>query len=135
MQLYKSVWIFFITIFLIGCTETNTQNPAKAYRYWAGERPSKDVEVIHGKYWQSAHWSKEYILYLEIKASSLWREAFIRQNDLIESKAVVGFPPDAPAWFKLESGYRILIPKGFNQGSVCYENPKTGYMFIYEIQL
>jgi hypothetical protein len=35
-------------------------------------RTSKDINMINGKYWQSAHWSKEYELYAEIKSTEDW---------------------------------------------------------------
>jgi hypothetical protein len=38
----------------------------KCYMLWTGEKPYKDVKVIHGKYWQSVHFTREYIVYLEL---------------------------------------------------------------------
>jgi hypothetical protein len=116
------------------CREKNTEDPNEAYELWGGEVP-KGVEVIHGKYWQSSHWSKEYIMYLELKASRLWRNEFIKQNNLVENKEPKSIPSDAPNWFKPGKNYRSLTLPGFSQGSIYYEDTITGQMFIYEIQL
>jgi hypothetical protein len=132
-----SFFIFFniAMIFFGGCTEKNTEDPVEVYNLWSGEMPTKDVEVVHGKYWQSSHWSKEYIMYLELKASSSWRKKFIKQNSLIEDKKTESIPSDAPLWFKPGVNLRTLKQSGFNQGSVYYEDTISGKMFIYEIQL
>jgi hypothetical protein len=114
--------------------EKNTEDPVETYTLWGGEVP-KEVEVIHGKYWQSSHWSKEYIMYLELKASALWRKEFIKQNNLVENKETNDVTSDAPSWFRPGKNFRTLTPSGFTQGSTYYEDTVSGRMFIYEIQL
>jgi hypothetical protein len=63
--------------FLIGVfssfTEKTSENPNETYMLWSGEKPSNEIEVIRGKYWLSAHFTKEYIMYLELLASPVWR--------------------------------------------------------------
>ncbi len=82
----------------------------------------------------SAHWTKECITYLELKATSEWRTEFIRQNNL-KPDTDYTIPADAPSWFKPNAGYKIGKPSGFNQGSVYFEDSVVGRIFIYEIQL
>ena len=83
MRPKKYIFTFGTIISLIGCSEHRTQNPSEAYRMWSGINDApKGVTLIHGKYWQSAYWSNEHVLYLELKASYLWRKEFIKQNDL-----------------------------------------------------
>jgi len=117
------------------CREKTTSDPIESYKNWAGELPPKNVKVIHGKYWQSAHWSKEYILYLELQAPSSWIAQFIEQNSLVKAPDNPGFPSDAPGWFNPGKDFRILKQKGFDQGSVYYEDTLAGKVFIYEVQL
>jgi hypothetical protein len=129
----------FFTLFLstISCREKNTQDPLEAYKYWSGgDKLPKDVRIIHGKYWGSAHWSKEYIMYLELKAPSKWKDEFIKQNNLVYKKDTAIIPEqDAPLWFKPSPTYKVYVPSGFSEGSVVYNDSVSERMFIYEIQL
>ena len=135
-QLLKAdIFLALVMIFHIGCKEENSEDPIKVYTLWGGEKPPKEVQVIHGKYWQSAHWSKEYIMYLELKASPLWRKEFIKQNNLLKNKETKSIPSDAPLWFKPGNNFRILTVPGFSEGSIYFEDTISGKMFIYEIQL
>ena len=133
--LYLSLFTSIIS--LIGCSEHRTQNPSEVYRLWSGSNEvPKGVTLIHGKYWQSAHWSKEYIMYLELKATTFWRSEFIRQNNLVYKKdTTITLEQDAPDWFKPTAQYKIFIPSGFSEGSVYYYDTVGERMLIYEIQL
>jgi hypothetical protein len=111
--------------------EKNTTHPIEVYNLWGGEVP-KEVEVINGKYWQSAHFTKEYIMYLELKASPLWRTELIKQNNLVETKERISIPSDAPNWFKPTGSFKAFIQPEFSQGSVYLEDTASGRMFIYE---
>jgi hypothetical protein len=124
-----------IVLFFGSCKEKKTDDPTKTYKFWSGGPPQKDIEVIHGKYWQSAQWSKEYIMYLEVKAPSSWRKQFIKQNNLVEIKESKNVPSDAPSWFSPGKNFRTWVPAAISQGSVYYEDTLTGKLFIYEIQL
>ena len=131
-----TLFIFLITVLIsiTSCREKKTEDPIEAYTFWGGEVP-KEVQVIHGKYWQSSHWTKEYILYLELKASASWRKEFIKQNNLVENKESETIPVDAPNWFRPANNCRIYKQSGVSEGSVYYDDTLNGNMFIYEIQL
>jgi hypothetical protein len=130
-----SAFAVIIVIFLGSCTEKKTDDPIETYKLWSGEPPPENIKILNGKYWQSDHWSKEYIMYLELKASAQWRSQFTQQNNLVETKTSPILPSDAPAWFTPRRNLRILAPKGNGQGSAYYEDTVTGVMFIYETQL
>lgn len=130
----KNSILFLLTILLSSCLEKNTTDPVKAYKYWAGEKPGKDVQVIKAQYWESSHWTKEYEMYMELKTSPLWRSEFIRQNSL-KRDTVYTLPDDTPSWFKPGPSDRIWQPSGFSQGSVYFEDSLSGRLLIYEIQL
>jgi len=51
-------------LILISCNDRKTFNAKDSYKFWAGTNPPTDLKLLKGQYWQSAHWSKEYILYL-----------------------------------------------------------------------
>ena len=72
---------------------------------------------------------------MELTAAPGWRDQFVKQNKLIESKKEFGLPTDAPDWFKPTNNFRELVPAGPDQGSVYYEDTVAGKMFIYEVQL
>jgi hypothetical protein len=129
-----NVLLTFVTISLVTCTEKKTNDPIETYKLWAGEVP-KDVQVVNGKYWQSSHWTKEYIMYLELKTSPLWINEFNGQNNLVESKEQTDIPPDAPVWFKPTKRFKSLRQSEPSQGSVYFEDMISGTMYIYEIQL
>ena len=130
--------LFFLVLFAFlftACMEKKTEDPIKTYKFCTGEKPPKEIEVVRGKYWESSRWSKEYIMYLELKAPADWRNEFIRQNNFVNSKGNSNIPADAPFWFKPAVNFKAWIPSGFTQGSTYYEDTLSRKMFIYEIQL
>lgn len=131
----KYVQFLLILSTISGCIEKKTQTPIEAYTFWSGQTPPKDVKVLHGSYWQSSHWSKEYITYLHLKASRNWRKEFIKRNHLIETNNTTVLPSDAPQWFKADKHYRVWANSESSQGSVYYEDTLKWNFLIYEIQL
>jgi hypothetical protein len=131
---YLFAFFLAVTTSLTSCMEKNTTDAIEAYNLWGGEVP-KEVEVINGNYWQSAHFTKEYIMSLELKASPLWRKELIKQNNLVETKERTSIPSKAPTWFKPTESFKAFTQSGFSQGSVYFEDTVSGRMFIYEIQL
>ena len=119
---------------LSSCSEISTNDPVQSYKLWSGSLPPSGVKVIHGKYWQSAHWSKEYILYMELQAPAFWIEQFNLQNKLHPADATVA-PSDAPSWFTPRKAVLVFRPRETEQGSIYFEDPAAGKMFIYEVQL
>jgi hypothetical protein len=105
------------------------------YRLWAGEKPSQSLKVLRGKYWQSGHFTKEYIMFMELHAPKDWIEAFVVQNKLKPATEPIALPNDAPAWFKPTSAYKVWEPSDFSQGSAYYVDSSNGHVMIYEIQL
>lgn len=101
----------------------------ETYRYWAGEEPGEDMQVLNGEYWASAHWSKEYTLYLELR--------FPRAKDFVMSKRFERSVEHqvihgAPDWFDPPADYEVW--EG-NLGSLYFLHPKKGHIYIFERQL
>jgi hypothetical protein len=92
--------IFLIPVLVTGCYEKTSDDPSKCYKLWSGTNPPKEVTLLKGKYWQSAHWTKEYKLYLILKPSTLWWNELIKQNSLKEDNLDWKVPSDAPSWFE-----------------------------------
>jgi hypothetical protein len=140
-QVFKLFTMIRISIILLliftltGCYEKNTENALKTYRYWAGTKPPDDLELIEGKYWQSDHWTKEYIMYLKIKPTEVWWNEFSKQNNLSVDTGDWTMPGDAPNWFKpTENSVRYDGGDKFNQSRFFRDN-QTGICYIYAIQL
>jgi hypothetical protein len=128
---------FVLTVFfLTSCSEVNSTDPKETYRHWAGTNPPADLELINGQYWQSAHWTKEYIMYLKFKPTEEWWTEFLKQNYISADKVDWTMPNNAPTWFKpSENSIRFGGTSDFGQGSRCFKDTLTGVCYIYEIQL
>lgn len=127
----KSNTITFICAFLLfECSEINTTNPTDTYEYWTGMPPPRGVKVINGQYWQSAHWTKEYIMYMELVAPLDWAGEFIRMNYLTESNSAHSLPDDAPEWFNPTPNFEVFVSDAAGHESIFYLNPKNGRMLI-----
>jgi hypothetical protein len=125
-----------LTTFLTSCMEIKTSDAKDTYKYWAGTNPPADLELINGQYWQSAHWTKEYVMYLKFKPTKKWWDEFLKQNSIPEDKDTWTVPSDAPAWFKpSDNSLKYGGGDDFDQGSRYFRDTITGISYIYEIQL
>lgn len=134
--LYITILLSTISI-LTACHEINTTNPEKAYKYWIGEKPDKDIEVLNGQYWKSPHWSYEYKVFLKFKASEEWWNVFSEKSLLKESITRWSIPSDFPKWFSPPSHSKTyeLGKVEFGQGALYYRDSIASICYVYEIQL
>lgn len=132
----QKVFVLLLSVLFISCTETLTTNASDAYIYWSGAKATTDITVDKGQYWQSAHFTREYIVYLKLKTTDKWWQSFIEQNKLEIKKYSWNRQEDTPQWFKPLKGFQQYGTKsGFDQGSSYFRDPLTGESYIYEIQL
>lgn len=144
MKYLKYIFLLFFTALLTSCVEINSENTKEIFELWTGTELPKDINMINGKYWQSAHWSKEYELYAEIKPTQDWWKKMKKINQLDEFKSQFNIDIEEqflknnnkdiieqPNWFKPEKNSEVYI-KG---SSEYFWNPKTKTLFIHEIQL
>jgi len=129
--------IFLTLLLLTSCDEINTNNPIKAYTYWAGEEPPGDLEVLKGQYWESAHWTEEYMMYLKLKPTNEWWDKFLKQNYMSADTEEWSVPNDAPTWFIPSNNSVRYIRQDtyFDQGSRYFKDTITGVCYIFEMQL
>jgi len=128
--------LFFVTNISFGQNNNGMHYGAKeTFKYWAGEEPWKGIDVKNGQYWSSAHFTKEYILYMELIIPKEMLLDFINDdyNKLELTEDEVSLPSDSPEWFKSPKDFKVY--KRGHQGSLYFVNIDTGYMFMYEIQL
>jgi hypothetical protein len=137
LKLFKNISLLFdLLILLTSCSEIETENAFETYRFWAGTDPAKDIDLINGRYWQSSHWTKEYIMYLKTKPTKEWLDSFIKENQLVIDKRVWTKPEDAPIWFiPSDNSLRYSDGKDFDKGSRYIYDSISGICYIYEIQL
>jgi len=132
----KSIFFILVAILtLSSCNEINTTDNEEAFENWIGAKSGSDVEVLQAKYWQSAHWTKEYIVYLKIKPSDEWWSQFVAQNGLMLDTTQWFVPSDKPDWFTPPNTSKVY---GFNEdynNSRYFQDSLSGVWYIYEIQL
>lgn len=134
MKPYLLIIFFALIICLPGCSERASNDADESYKLWAFEEPSEEISVIHGKYWQSGHFTREYIVYLELTATHNWKRKFFTQNHFIKFNNSTETLTDAPSWFKPIKPY-IIWKQENNDNSICFEEIRTGRLFIHEMQL
>ena len=129
--------VLLLTIFtLTSCMEKRTSDAKDSFNYWTGTNPTADIELLNGQYWQSTHWTKEYIMYLKFKPTKVWWDEFLKQNYIPVDKDKWTKPTDAPTWFKpSDNSIRYGIKDDMDQGSRYFRDTLTGVCYIYEIQL
>ena len=137
----KSLYILLIAFIFLSFSNQSFSQQKEAqhfgaeetFKYWAGEEPWEGIEVSNGQYWSSNHYTKEYILYMELKVPVDMAKYFIKDNNLQITDDELELPDDAPDWFKPPKGFKKY--KAGSQGSKYFINPETGDMFMYEVQL
>jgi len=127
--------LFLSALLFSSCMEKHTSDAEEAFEYWSGMTPKSGIKILNGQYWESAHWTKEYKVYLEMQTNPEWVAAFVKQNDLKIKTSDVTKLYDSPDWFLPRSGLKVYEPSDFSQGSLYFVDEKTGYILFYEIQL
>lgn len=120
---------------MTSCSEIRTEDPIDSYKYWAGTKPPQNLEIIQAKYWQSAHWTKEYILYLKLMPTEEWWSELVKQNNLIKDTGQWTVPTDSPEWFRLPDNVTLYRPENDFYQSRFFLDNQTGECYIYDIQL
>jgi hypothetical protein len=134
MRLYFST-ICFLCCFT-SCFEHKTTDPKKAYTLWLDQEPDSGVTPLKAHYWQSAHWTKEYILYMEMTVSKKWWEEVKKGNGFIRADwKKWSWPTDTPTWFKPPKRYEMWRFPDEYQWSRYFKDSLSDTLYIYEIQL
>ena len=128
--------IFCLLILFTGCMKIETRNAAKAYEYWAGEKPPKNIRLINGEYYRSPHFTLEYELFLKFKSDKKWFSDFVQYNGLVidTKKGDWARWNKLPDWFTPDSNSLIYAKDPTNEfeTSRYFINRKTGTCYIYE---
>lgn len=55
LKIFSKLTLILIILISIGCAEKQTTDPIKTYEYWFGAKAPKEIKIIKGNYWRSAH--------------------------------------------------------------------------------
>ena len=134
----QKLLILLITfLFFLACTREHTAEEKKTsderitdanevYLHWAGTNPPVELHVEKGQYWQSGHFSNEYIMYLKLKPTSEWWQLFIKQNKLEAKNDAWYQHEDTPAWFTPSMhSLQYGTESDFDQGSRYFRDTLT----------
>jgi len=106
------------------CTDAN-----ETYEYWADTNVPENTKVLHGQYWSTPHFFKEYELYMEIEAP--WVKDFITYNQVPSGTRPIKTPANAPKWFSPPENFPVWTGAF---GSVYFIDTVNMHMFMYEKQ-
>ncbi len=134
-RLYIFITVLLNIFALTSCMEIKTSDVKDTYKYWAGTEAPSNLELLNGQYWQSSHFTKEYIMYLKFKPTKIWWDEFLKLNYIPADKDEWTKPSDAPNWFQpSERSVRYGIKDDMDLGSRYFRDSLTGVCYIYEIQ-
>jgi len=129
------IYVLVVFLALSSCNEINTTDNEEAFENWIGVKSGSEVEVLQTKYWQSAHWTKEYIAFIKIKPSDEWWSQFIEQNGLMLDTSKWIRPSEKPKWFAPSRSSKSYSLDDDYSNSRYFHDSLTGVCYIYEIQL
>lgn len=96
--------------------------------------------MIHSYYWESDHFTHEYIYFFEVKASAEWLEAFIKSRNaepvaVSNARCFEVHYDGTPEWFVPESveKYKVWDRPG-RRGSL-WMNKTNEHFYFYGVQL
>jgi len=127
--------LLYFTSILSSCSK-KTNDANEAFKYWSGIDASGELKLLNGQYYESPHFTKEYILYLKFKPTKKWWLEYLKYNSITRDKNDWTVPDDAPTWFKpSDNSLRYWRIDNFDQGSRYFCDTTTGICYIYEIQM
>ena len=134
---YAKTYLTFIvlvsaSVLFNSCIEVNTTDPESAYKHWTGAAPPSDLKLLKAQYWQSPHWTKEYILYFEILPTKRWWHEYVEANHLTIDTASWTPPEQVPTWFRPSNN---CIKYNLSAYSAYFRDTISGHCYIYEMQL
>jgi hypothetical protein len=140
------IYVLSITLILMtGCDEIKTSDPEEVYSHWTDGGSRDGIELLEGEYWQSGHWTKEYVMYLKLRPTKDWWKSYKEINgferqriDRVSVGKAEIFKIDDPDWIKkpvwFNPGKNSEVYGQFG-GSKYFWDSESETLFIYEIQL
>lgn len=138
MRILKILFFLCFASVLYSCMSKTTNDPEKAFRRWTGiNQKNTEVNVLHGQYWRSGHFTLEYEATFKMVASKEWVNQLIEFNSLklwdkqFSPHFIHGNTPD---WFAPTANYNIYRPDG-GYKLFLWINPVSDTIYIFNQQL
>lgn len=121
-----------------GTWEDDPQNWNRAFR----QDPPADVSIVHSYYWESDHFTHEYIYFFEVKASQEWQDVFLKEQKVEPVAPTNAWSfrhshnyDDTPEWFAPDpvENYDVWDKPKYH-GSI-WINKTNGHIHFYGVQL
>jgi hypothetical protein len=131
--------IFLIAITCFNCGSGTFENDPDTWYKAFGENPPEQVEIINSRFWKSAHWSYEFELYVEFKATNDFINSyFLKRFDFKETtkpKLDLGFKDEKPNWFVSNKFEQYSIYESTTNNMVLFRNNSSKINYLYALQL
>lgn len=121
-----------------GTWEDDPQNWNRAFR----QNTPADVSVVHSYYWESDHFTYEYIYFFEVKASQEWQNVFLKERELepVAPSNAWSFRQSysydsTPAWFAPDPVENYDVWDKPNYHGSIWINKTNGHIYFYGAQL
>lgn len=134
MKLIFKISVFIVLASLSSCIPIDTDNPNKAFKYWAGFSPPEKFKVIKGEYYQSPHFTLEYTAIFKLHPNYEWWSKLVKQNMLSRDNTKWNRPSDLPDWFRPSEKSIMYSNHDEFDDSRYFEESETGVIYIYEVQ-
>jgi hypothetical protein len=133
-----------LVLICAGCHRSGTWTDSpKNWERAFGQKPPKDLKIVHSQYWRSPHFTLEMEYFFEFAASETFRKEFTAYPKLQkfepktkeEEDAILRFFHEKPSWFVPRSldHYEIWRgdPKDMNWDNFrLFIDRETGAMFF-----
>ena len=100
----------------------------------------KDLSMVHSYYWESNHFTHEYIYFFEVKASNQWVDEFLKKRKVVQvspekARRFEILYDETPDWFVPGSvgNYNVWDRPGY-YGSI-WINKTNGHLYFYGVQV
>lgn len=110
-------------------------SPHTCFNRWAGYDAPADIKVLHGRYWESAHWTREYIVHLDMEWPKEYVANYISDNHLTPIDSMPPLGADTPEWFAPSPSMRSWSTGAGGNFTVFLEDTLTRRVLLFERQL
>ena len=138
----KQLLIFFLSITIFNCSSGTFENDPNTWAKVFNQKKPGNVEILNSRFWKSAHWSYEYEVFIEFKASKEFiDDYFIKYDSLISPDEdnyhlLDDFFFDKPKWFqpKEYKDYQIWISNDKWNDTKLFINKNSGVVYFHHSQ-
>lgn len=128
----KPISILCIAVVLSSCWATKTDDADKAFSYWARQSPDhKKVTPIRGQYWQSPHFTLEYVAYLQLVIEPEWKKELLELNEMYTDSTKFYRTENTPVWF-LPPDSSILYKTKLQQSLYIWVDCTSDTIWVYD---